>query len=51
MIGPSQLASLEDDWNFHFKVGEMLTGEVVILTDEDCCRNQRGNVQSSSQVK
>jgi hypothetical protein len=51
MIGPSQLASLEENWKSQFKLDEIMTGEEAVLTDEDFCHNQRGNVQRSSQVK
>jgi hypothetical protein len=51
MIGTSQLASLEENWKSQFEVAEILTGEEVIMTDEDFCHNQRGNLERSSQVK
>jgi hypothetical protein len=51
MFGPSQLASLEENWKSQLKVGEIMTGEETVLTNEDFCHNQRGNVQRSSQVK
>jgi len=46
-----QLASLEENWKSKFEMGEILTGEEALLTDEDFCHNQRGKVQRSSQVK
>jgi hypothetical protein len=51
MTEPRRLTSLEENWKSEFKVGEILTGKEVLLTGEEYCDNQRGNVQRCNQVK